>query len=86
MRGQPEAFADLAREMHHHGPTLIVYLLGTLAVAYHLANGLFGFAWTFGLTSGRKSFKWIDYVAIGSFLLMLGMAWGAIYALYSAGA
>jgi succinate dehydrogenase / fumarate reductase cytochrome b subunit len=86
LEGHAETFADISREMHHHGPTLGVYLLGTLGVVYHLANGLSSFAWTWGLVSGRKSFRGLDVVAIASFLLMWGMAWGAIYALYQAGA
>ena len=31
---------DIAHEMHHHLPTLVVYCLGVLGTAYHLANGL----------------------------------------------
>ena len=58
LEGRPEPFADISHEMHHHGPTLLVYVLGTLGVSYHLANGLQTFA----------------------------MSWGAIYALWSAGA
>jgi succinate dehydrogenase/fumarate reductase cytochrome b subunit len=41
--GHPEPFSDIAYEMRFHTPTLVVYLLGTLAVCYHLANGIFGF-------------------------------------------
>lgn len=84
--GQPEQFSDIAREMHHHFPTLAVYLLGSLAVCYHLANGISGFAWTWGLAVGRKSLRVFDRVAIILFLVLTGMAWTAIYALYRAGA
>lgn len=84
--GHPEQFTELARTMHWHLPTLLVYLLGTLGVAYHLANGLSGFAWTFGVASGRTATARIDKLAIAVFLVLLVMAWGAIYALYAAGA
>lgn len=84
--GQPEQFSDIAREMHHHGPTLIVYLLGSLAVCYHLANGISGFAWTWGLAVGRKSLRIFDRVAIVTFLVLTAMAWTAIYAIWRAGA
>ena len=30
--------------MAHHTPTLVVYILGILAVSYHLANGIQTFA------------------------------------------
>src|SRR5262249_7952841 len=56
LQGRPEPFSDIAYEMRFHTPTLVVYLLGTLAVCYHLANGLFGFVWTWGIVSGRHSF------------------------------
>ncbi len=84
--GQAETFADIAGTMRFHTPTLVVYLLGTLGVAYHLANGLFGFGWTWGLMSGRRAFKLFDRVSLLAFVVLLGMAWGAIYALWSAGA
>jgi len=57
VEGHPEPFTDIAREMRFHTPTLMVYLLGTLAVCYHLANGVFGFAWTWGIVAGRRSFQ-----------------------------
>jgi succinate dehydrogenase / fumarate reductase cytochrome b subunit len=38
--GHGEAFANISHEMRFNPPTLIVYLLGTLGVTYHLANGL----------------------------------------------
>lgn len=85
VRGQAETFAEIAQEMRHHGPTLVVYLLGTLAVCYHLANGISGAAWTWGLASGRKSLRMFDRVAIIAFVIMLAMAWLAIYAIYQAG-
>lgn len=85
LRGAPESFAAISWEMHHHMPTLVVYLLGTLGVVYHLANGISGFAWTWGLTSGRKSMKRFDWIAIGTFLILLAAAWGSIFALYQAG-
>jgi succinate dehydrogenase / fumarate reductase cytochrome b subunit len=86
VRGEAEPFADIAREMRFHGPTLWVYVLGILAVAYHLGNGLSGFAWTWGLTSGRRSFRGMDRLAIAAFVLLLGLGWGAVYALWRAGA
>src|SRR5207248_9532424 len=45
---RPEPFSDIAREMHHHTPPPIVYILGVLAIAYHLGTGLRSFA-TIGL-------------------------------------
>lgn len=59
VRGHSEAFADIAHEMRTHTPTLVVYLLGTLGVAYHLANGLGSFAMGWGVVSSRRALrKW----------------------------
>ena len=85
MHGHPEAFRDIAMEMAHNGPTLPVYLLGTLGVAYHLGNGIANVAMGWGLAQSKTGLRRFEFVAIASFLLILGMAWGAIYGLYTAG-
>jgi succinate dehydrogenase cytochrome b subunit len=85
VEGRPEPFEDIAREMHFHTPTLLVYILGTLGVAFHLGNGLTSFAWTWGIASGRKSLARVDRVAVGTFLVLLAFSWAIIYALYQAG-
>jgi succinate dehydrogenase / fumarate reductase cytochrome b subunit len=71
--------------MHHHTPTLIVYLLGTLGATYHLANGLSTFAMGWGVVASRKALKKVEMASLGLFLALLAMAWAAIYALYTAG-
>jgi succinate dehydrogenase / fumarate reductase cytochrome b subunit len=84
--GRPEPFADIAHEMHHHGPTLVVYCLGVLGIAYHLANGLQTFAMSWGLVVSRAALRRLEGVAWVVFLALLGMGGAAIYALWSAGA
>jgi succinate dehydrogenase / fumarate reductase cytochrome b subunit len=81
-----ETFADIAAHMRHHPPTLLVYLLGTLAVSYHLGNGLFGFAWSFGLATSRKSLAGFEKAGIALFIILLAMSWGAVFGLYWMGA
>lgn len=83
--GRPEPFADIAREMHHHTPTLIVYLLGTAGVAYHLANGLQTFAMGWGIVSSRRALKKLDVLAWVTLAVLLAMGWGAVYAIWDAG-
>jgi len=85
MERHPERFADLAAEMHHNPPTLIVYLLGTLGVAYHLGNGLSGFAWSWGLTASRKAVVRMEKVGVVVFVVLLAMSWAAVYGLWRAG-
>jgi succinate dehydrogenase / fumarate reductase, cytochrome b subunit len=81
-----EPFEHIAHEMRHHGPTTVVYILGTLGVAYHLANGLYSFAMGWGVVSSRRALRRLDVGVIALFLVLLAMSWGVIYALWSAGA
>ncbi len=84
--GRGEAFADIAHEMRFNPPTLIVYVLGTLGVAYHLANGLQTVAMGWGLVSSKAALKRLEWVVIAVFLLLLGMAWSVVAALWMGGA
>jgi succinate dehydrogenase / fumarate reductase cytochrome b subunit len=79
VEGHAEAFEHLAQSMRHHGPTLAVYLLGTLAVSFHLGNGVSSLLFRFGVAPRRG-------VAEVSFALLLALSWGATYALWRAGA
>jgi succinate dehydrogenase / fumarate reductase cytochrome b subunit len=85
LSGHAETFNDLAAYMHHHPLTLVVYLLGTLGVAYHLANGIWSFAFGWGLVASRPALKRFDVMTIALFVLFLAMSWASIYALYQAG-
>ena len=83
--GRPEPFADISHEMHHHLPTLLVYVLGVLGVAYHLANGIHTFTMGWGIVASRRALRKLDVVTILLFALLLVMGWAAIYALWDAG-
>ncbi|RJS17368.1 succinate dehydrogenase [Corallococcus sp. H22C18031201] len=85
MEGGAEQFADIASEMHHHLPTLVVYLLGTLGTSYHLANGIQTFCMGWGILASERSMRRFEPVSILIFLVLLAMSWGVIYALYTAG-
>jgi succinate dehydrogenase / fumarate reductase cytochrome b subunit len=86
VEGHPEDFADIAHQMHFHTPTLVVYLLGTLGVAYHLANGVQTFCMGWGIVSSRQGLRRLEVWSIGFFALMLVMSWAVVYALWAAGA
>ncbi len=86
VQGHAEPLADIAGEMRHNPPTLIVYVLGTLGVAYHLANGLNGFAMGWGIAQSRAGLKRVQLTSVLTFLALLAMSWGAIYGLWVAGA
>lgn len=85
VEGHPEPFADISHEMRTHTPTLVVYLLGTLGVCYHLANGLSTFAMGWGVVTSQRAMAKLNYVSGGVFVLLLGMAWAVIFALYKSG-
>lgn len=87
LEGRPEPFSDLAAEMHFHGPTLAVYVLGVLGIAYHLANGLWSFlSMGWGVTVSKSGIAWMERVSLLLFLVLLAVGWTAIYGLYAAGA
>src|SRR5580704_3026735 len=85
VEGHAEPFAGLAGEMRHNPPTLIVYVLGTLGVAYHLANGVQSFAMGWGLAASRHALRWFGWASIALFVVLLAMSWAAIYGLWAAG-
>ena len=84
--GHPEEFRHIAEQMHHHRPTTLVYLLGTLAVSYHLAHGVHTFCMGWGVVSSQRALKKLSSAVFTLFVVLLTMSWAAIYALYQAGA
>jgi len=86
VEGHAETFADIAHEMRFHTPTLVVYLLGTLGIAYHLANGVQTFCMGWGIVASRRALRHLDVVVYATFVVLLAMGWGAVYALYQGGA
>jgi succinate dehydrogenase / fumarate reductase cytochrome b subunit len=86
VEGRPEPFQDIAHQMHHHGPTLAVYVLGVLAVAYHPANGLQTFAMGQGVVASAAGLRRLEWLVYLVFALLLALGWGSVYALWSAGA
>lgn len=83
--GHAEAFSDIAHQMRTHMPTLVVYLLGTAGIAYHVANGLSTFAMGWGLVSSKKALARMDTLGAIVFAILLAMGWAVIWALWHAG-
>ena len=84
--GHAETFADISHEMRHNLPTLAVYLLGTLGVSYHLANGVHSFLMGWGAVSSRASLRRLEGAGLVVFFVLLAMSWGAVFGLWNAGA
>ncbi len=87
LQGRPEPFDQISREMRFHTPTLIVYVLGVLGIAYHLANGFWSFmTMGWGATVSKSGIRWMERVSILVFVLLLVIGCAAIYGLYRGGA
>jgi succinate dehydrogenase / fumarate reductase cytochrome b subunit len=71
--------------MRTHTPTLVVYLLGTLGVAYHVANGISTFAMGWGIVASKAALRRADIVGAIVFVLLLSMSWAVIWAFWQAG-
>jgi succinate dehydrogenase / fumarate reductase cytochrome b subunit len=85
LHGHHETFADISYEMNHNPPTLIVYLLGILGVAYHLANGVATGGLTWGYAATDKARDRVKNLSYLYFVLLLAMGWGSVFALANAG-
>ena len=81
----PEDFHDMAYSMAHHMPTLVVYVLGTLGVAYHLANGVHTFCMGWGVVNSQAALKKMQTLIYVLFLGMLAASWAIIYKLWEVG-
>lgn len=86
LQGGPEPFSSISREMRFHTPTLVVYLLGVLGIAYHLANGLWSFmTMGWGATVSKSGIAWMERVSLIVFFLLLAIGLIAVYGLYAGG-
>jgi succinate dehydrogenase cytochrome b subunit len=72
--GYPINFAHMSEAMHEP-ITFAVYTLGILGTAYHLANGLWTFCITWGISVSRTSQKWLTFATLVLFgiLFVVGM-------------
>jgi len=62
-------FDQVARAVTPIGST-ILYLVGGIAAAFHLGNGLFGFASSWGLAVGRKAQQRVELAGWGLFVIL----------------
>jgi succinate dehydrogenase / fumarate reductase cytochrome b subunit len=54
-------------------------------VSYHLANGIQTFAMAQGLVASAGALRRLEWVVYLSFVLLLAMGWGGVFALWRAG-
>ncbi len=77
MNGHVETWAGM-HEALSEPVTLAVYALGLLGVSFHLANGLWTAAITWGLTVGPAAQRRMQWVSAIVFLVLLAMSAGAV--------
>jgi succinate dehydrogenase / fumarate reductase cytochrome b subunit len=72
----PKDVATAPRAIQASWWIVVFYGVGTLACAYHLANGLWTMGITWGLLAGPNSQRWanVPCAALGLFLAVVGMA------------
>ncbi|MGC3998393.1 MAG: hypothetical protein QM767_13330 [Anaeromyxobacter sp.] len=62
-------FGQVARAITPIGSTLF-YLVGGIAAAFHFGNGLFGFAYSWGLAVGRKAQQRVETLGLIVFVVL----------------
>ncbi len=67
-------FDEVARAVA--GPGGVVYVVGGIAAAFHLGNGLFGFAYSWGLAVGRKAQRNVEMLG---YLVFVALSAAVIY-------
>lgn len=71
-----EDFFGMRHAFQHDPATLPVYILGLLGISFHLANGLWTFLLTWGITvtpSAQRKSQWISILFFVALLVMSGL-------------
>jgi succinate dehydrogenase / fumarate reductase cytochrome b subunit len=63
------SFGDLVQHLGHP-VVLAFYVVGTLSCAFHFANGLNGFCWTWGIAVGERSRRIVEYLSWAVFVAL----------------
>lgn len=75
--GRPITYATVASDLRQ--PVIFaVYAIGVLAVAFHLANGLWNFAVDWGLAVGPRAREQLTYAMAVVFVVVSAMGLGAM--------
>ena len=69
LQGDHDLFALMHRHLANPG-IMAFYVLGVIAAAYHLGNGLFGFAIHWGIATGKRAQTLVARFAFAVFLVL----------------
>ncbi len=81
----PTKFFELMADSLKDPVVFAVYLVGVLASSYHLANGLWGFCITWGLTTGRRAQSVASFVVLAIFVGLTFLSVNALLAFMGTG-
>ena len=77
LQGRTMDFAHMSEGMHEW-LTFAVYVLGITGVAFHLANGVWSFMYSWGISPGPQSQRRWEIASIFLFLIILALGFSAI--------
>jgi succinate dehydrogenase / fumarate reductase cytochrome b subunit len=77
MKTEMTTFREVSEHLAPAG-ILIIYVIGSVAAAFHLGNGLYGFSQAWGLAVGRKAQRSVEFAG---WLLFLGLSAAAVWSL-----
>lgn len=77
MQGKVISFHHMVEGLHEP-LTLGVYLLAVTGVAFHLANGIWDFCYTWGITVGPRAQRSVEILSIFLFVVLLLMGLNAL--------
>lgn len=71
---------NVVHEALSNNVAMVVYAIGIIAAAYHLANGIYTFLITWGITIGAKSQRISNLATNAAFVLISAMGLTALFA------
>lgn len=71
---------DMMADIFQNTFMLVFYIVGVLAATFHLANGLWSFLVSWGITQSPKSQKIVSYITIIVFIVLSVIGLQAIFA------
>jgi succinate dehydrogenase / fumarate reductase cytochrome b subunit len=81
-RPTPESLTTFEHVAHAITPawSTVAYLVGGIAAAFHLGNGLYGFAYSWGLASGRSAQRKVE---VAGYVLFVLLSAAVIYTVFT---
>lgn len=82
-RGSAITYGEVSHDLGNSA-VLAWYVVGNVAAAFHLGNGLYGFAWSWGLAVSQRARNAMEYVGWGAFVAMSILSVNILWSLHRA--